>query len=97
MKRTPLVGAASVLALAAGIPAGVAAQGVQGLYVGAGAGASWLSETNAPIFPPDSAQLATPSDRFNRSWEIGYAGALSVGYGFRGRVARGTGGLLPRL
>ncbi len=81
MKRS-LLGSVALagLLLAAGAP-DAAAQRVQGVYVGAGLGASWLSETNASVFPPASSNLATPSDLFNRAWDVGFAGTLSVGYG----------------
>ncbi|WP_305011534.1 OmpA family protein [Roseomonas sp. HF4] len=79
MKRTLLASAAFAIATATGGDA--SAQAVQGLYVGAGAGITWLSQTNASVFPPDSANLSTPSDHFQRKWEVGFAGVLSVGYG----------------
>lgn len=81
MTRTLL---ASVALAGVAVMAGAddaAAQRVQGVYVAAGLGASWLSQTNASVFPPASSNLSTPSDLLNRKWDIGYAGALSVGYG----------------
>jgi outer membrane protein OmpA-like peptidoglycan-associated protein len=84
MKRLLLGSAALAAILMAGLPRDASAQAtVQGVYVGAGLGMTWLSETNAPVFPLASSNLATPSDRFNREWEIGFAGVLSAGYGFR--------------
>ena len=82
MKRVLLATAACSLALAAVPLRESAAQAVQGLYVAGGAGVTWLSETNAPVAPPASANLSTPSDAFNRSWEPGFVGVLSVGYGY---------------
>ena len=62
--------AATVLAL----PMGAQAQPVDGLYVGAGAGINWL-------------QNASPSgldrgDSGNATFDLGYGGVLSLGYGF---------------
>jgi outer membrane protein OmpA-like peptidoglycan-associated protein/outer membrane protein W len=57
------------------------AQRPEGVYLAAGLGASWLAQTNASVFPPDSARLATPSDLMNRKWDVGHAGTLALGYG----------------
>ena len=81
MKRHLLATAAATgLFLACGA-GDVAAQRVQGVYVSAGIGASWLSETNAPVHPFVSSNLATPSDHFQREWDVGWGGTVAVGYG----------------
>jgi outer membrane protein OmpA-like peptidoglycan-associated protein len=81
MKRVLLASAAIAAVGVCGLGRDAMAQPVQGLYVGAGAGIGWLSQTNAAVFPPASANLATPSDHFQRKWEVGFAGTLSLGYG----------------
>jgi len=55
---------------------------VQGLYVGGGAGVSWLSTTNQSIFPTVDTDLATPSNHFQQNWNAGLIGLANVGWGF---------------
>ncbi|MBR0659241.1 OmpA family protein [Neoroseomonas oryzicola] len=84
MKRALLASAALSFVAVMAPPRDAAAQMVEGLYVGGLAGVTWLSDTNAPIFPPASANLSTPSDYFQRKWDPGFAGVLNVGYGLIG-------------
>ena len=66
--------AATVLAL----PVAAQAQPVTGLYVGAGAGVNWLMETD--LTP--SGSLRSVIGTGNADFEYGFAGVVSVGYGF---------------
>ncbi len=80
--RTGLLAASALLATTGsgwsqtGVPA------VRGLYVGAGAGISWLLETNQSIHPLVSTDLATPSNHFRRRWDAGPLGLVNLGWGF---------------
>jgi OOP family OmpA-OmpF porin len=65
--------AATVLAL----PVAAQAQPITGLYVGAGAGVNWLMETD---LTPQGALGAYSGG--NADFEYGFAGVVSVGYGF---------------
>lgn len=66
--------AATVLAL----PVAAQAQPVTGIYVGAGAGVNWLMETD--LTP--SGALRSQIGKGNADFEYGFAGVVSVGYGF---------------
>jgi len=66
--------AATVLAL----PVAAQAQPVTGLYVGAGAGINWLMETDLTPSGALRGQIGTG----NADFEYGFAGVVSVGYGF---------------
>ncbi len=83
MKRL-LLATAAVAPVSAAQARRADAQMVAGLYVGGLAGVTWLSETNAPIYPAPSSNLPTPSDHFSRAWDPGFAGVMNVGYGFAG-------------
>ncbi|MEO3471509.1 OmpA family protein [Roseomonas sp. CAU 1739] len=78
---SPLVAAAMAWCLAKSPPA--SAQLTRGPYVGFGLGASMLYEGNAPVAPMPNSGLATPSDHFRMSWDPGFIGAISAGWGFR--------------
>jgi outer membrane protein OmpA-like peptidoglycan-associated protein len=65
--------AATVLAL----PVAAQAQPVNGLYVGAGAGANWLMESDVDL----SNQFAAPRTG-SADFNLGWGGVISLGYGF---------------
>ncbi|MEO3473885.1 OmpA family protein [Roseomonas sp. CAU 1739] len=78
--------AATMLAL----PAAASAQPVSGLYIAGGAGLNWLTDSDggnlqsfidASDVNPNNLGL-TPSGRFNASFDMGFVGVLSVGWGF---------------
>ena len=71
LKKTLL--AATVLAL----PVAAQAQPISGVYVGAGAGVNWLMESDIDL----SAQFPAPR-KGNADFNLGWAGVVSVGYGF---------------
>lgn len=70
------VGAAVLLAGSA------AAQPFQGFYVGGGAGAAAIGFTRGSLAPNPGSTLAAPNSRFERNWDLGAIGVLSLGYGF---------------
>jgi outer membrane protein OmpA-like peptidoglycan-associated protein len=78
--------AATMLAL----PAVASAQPVSGVYIAGGAGLNWLTDSdggNLQSFIDASDVNAnnlglTPSGGFNASFDTGFVGVLSVGYGF---------------
>ena len=72
------------------VPAVASAQPVSGVYIAAGAGLNWLTDSDggnlqswldASDINPNNLGL-TPSGGFNASFDMGFAGVLSVGYGF---------------
>jgi outer membrane protein OmpA-like peptidoglycan-associated protein len=72
------------------LPAVASAQPVSGVYIAGGAGLNWLTDSdggNLQSFIDASDVNAnnlglTPSGGFNASFDLGYVGVLSVGYGF---------------
>ncbi|MBW6399669.1 OmpA family protein [Roseomonas sp. HJA6] len=92
MTRTRLLLLTTALAVPAALaaPSVAQAQAVNGLYIGAGAGVNWLTDSDggnlqsfidASDVNPNNLGL-TPSGGFNASFETGFAGVLSVGWGF---------------
>ena len=81
---------AFLLASALVLPSAAFAQPVTGVYIGAGAGFNWLTDSdggNLQSFIDASDVNAnnlglTPSGNFNASFDMGFAGVLAVGYGF---------------
>ena len=69
--RNALLAAAIVAAPVATAPASVQAQPLNGVYVGAGAGVNWLTDTN--IRAPGTGKIKS---------DIGFVGLGSVGYAF---------------
>jgi OOP family OmpA-OmpF porin len=86
--------AATFLAL----PLAAQAQPVNGLYVGAGAGVNWLQDANINA----TGQLAdTLRARGNTvggdvSFDMGWVGVVSLGYGFGNGLRARDRGQLPR-
>ena len=81
---------ALLLATALALPGAAMAQPVNGIYVAGGAGLNWLTDSdggNLQSFIDASDVNATnlgltPSGNFNASFDMGFVGVLSVGYGF---------------
>ncbi len=78
--------AATMLAL----PMAASAQPVSGIYIAAGAGLNWLTDSDggnlqsfidASDVNPNNLGL-TPNGNFNASFDLGGVGVMSVGYGF---------------
>jgi outer membrane protein OmpA-like peptidoglycan-associated protein len=71
-------------------PALAQAQPVSGLYVGGGAGLNWLTDSDGGNLQSfiDSTDVnatnlgLTPSGSFNASFDMGFVGVISVGWGF---------------
>ncbi len=82
MRNFSLLAAVAMACCLAEIPP-ASAQLTRGPYVGFGLGASMLNEGNAPVAPMPNSGLATPSDHFRMSWDPGFIGAISSGWGFR--------------
>jgi outer membrane protein OmpA-like peptidoglycan-associated protein len=71
--------AATVLAL----PVAVQAQPISGLYVGAGAGANWMMDSDATLSGAAAAAPFGPdSRRGTLSFDMGYVALVSLGWGF---------------
>ncbi len=74
--------AATVLAL----PVAAQAQPITGLYVGAGAGINWLQESDITItgreFTSGPFFFGGPDLRGTAEFNLGFAGVISLGYGF---------------
>ena len=72
------------------VPVMVQAQPVTGLYVAGGAGLNWLTDSDGGNLQSfiDSTDInpnnlgLTPSGGFNASFDLGFAGVLSIGWGF---------------
>jgi OmpA-OmpF porin, OOP family len=73
-----------VLAAAAlvGLPAAAMAQPVDGLYVGAGAGVNWLGQQNVNAITDTTTGQSLAVGGSHLSYDIGFVGLASVGYGF---------------
>ncbi|WP_373290360.1 OmpA family protein [Neoroseomonas lacus] len=86
MKPRILLLAATILSM----PVIAQAQPVSGLYVAGGAGLNWLTDSDGGNLQSfiDSTNInptnlgLTPSGSFNVSYSLGFAGVLSVGWGF---------------
>ncbi len=80
--RKSLLATALLPALA--LPSLASAQPVTGLYIAAGAGVNWLQETDITATGPLATALAQQGRSVNGdiSFDIGWVGVLSVGYGF---------------
>ena len=78
LKKTLLV--TTMLAL----PMAAQAQQVNGLYIGAGAGVNWLMDADLSATGQLGNQLAASgrSTRGDISFDMGYVGVVSLGYGF---------------
>ena len=80
MRSILAVASAAFLAASFGL---AEAQGVNGFYVGGGAGASQQSsKTEYSVFPTSDSGLSSPSNLMSREWATGFVGVLSLGYGF---------------
>ena len=80
--RSALIAATALLATTGSAWSQTGVPAVRGLYVGAGAGVSWMLETNQSIHPLIATDLATPSNHFRRRWEAGPFGVVNLGWGF---------------
>jgi outer membrane protein OmpA-like peptidoglycan-associated protein len=75
-----VVALATLLAMTFGV---AEAQGLNGFYIGGGAGGSQQSrKTEQPISPTSDSGLSTPRHLMSREWGTGFVGVLSLGYGF---------------
>ncbi len=75
--------AATLLAAPALLPRGASAQPVNGLYIGAGAGANFMqTQQDKLTSPPIGARSEIFTSHFRSSFETGYAALGSVGWGF---------------
>ncbi|MEY3730318.1 MAG: hypothetical protein RLZZ57_1074 [Pseudomonadota bacterium] len=80
MRSKIAIASAAFLAASVGL---AEAQGVNGFYIGGGAGASQQSsKTEYSVFPTSDSGLSSPSNLMSREWGTGFVGVLSLGYGF---------------
>ncbi len=75
--------AASILAVPfAAIASGAMAQPIEGVYIGAGGGANFMSNERVRTVTSGSTTVSVPSGLNSRGFQTGYTGLGSVGWGF---------------